>query len=66
MFPIDTEARIKALSDIPLKWVETFKYLEVVVSRQASEFILEFDSDPRRYWVKVKNVEVSTIVLIGT
>lgn len=39
LFPIDIEARNTALPDIPLQWVENFKYLGVVISCPASEFI---------------------------
>lgn len=39
LFPIDIKARNTAPPDISLQWVENFKYLGVVISRQASEFI---------------------------
>lgn len=38
LFPIDMEACSTASNDIPLQWVENFKYLGVVISRQASDF----------------------------
>ena len=39
LFPIDPAARTTAPSDIPLQWVESFKYLGLVISRQASDFL---------------------------
>lgn len=39
LFPIDPAARDTAPTDIPLQWVENFKYLGVVVSRRASDYL---------------------------
>lgn len=39
LFPIDFAARATADTDILLRWVEHFKYLGVVVSRQVSDYI---------------------------
>lgn len=39
LFPIDPAARDTAPTDIPLQWVENFKYLGVVVARRASDYL---------------------------
>lgn len=38
-FPIDLKAQATAFPDTPLQWVTEFKYLGVVISRQASDFL---------------------------
>lgn len=39
LFPLGPVTRATASTDTPLQWVENFKYLGVVVSRQASDYI---------------------------
>lgn len=66
LFPIDTEAPSMAPNDIPLQWVENFKYLGVIISCQSSEFISLNLTYLRRYRVKAESVEVFSIIFIET
>lgn len=45
LFPIDQAAKLTSSPDSPLKWVDSFKYLGVCVSAQASDF-LKLNLDP--------------------
>lgn len=37
LLPVDPEARLNAPPDIPLQWVDTFKYLGIVISRSVKD-----------------------------
>lgn len=39
LLPIDQAAKTTTPPDTPLQWVDTFKYLEVLISSQASDFL---------------------------
>lgn len=66
LFTIHIEARNAAPSDIPLQWVEHFKYLGVVICRQTSEFIsLNLTPVLRDMWPKLKAWESLPLSLLG-
>lgn len=54
LFPIEPVARTNAPPDLPLQWVESFRYLGVVVSRKASDFIsLNLSPVYQEVWLKL-------------
>lgn len=66
LFPIAIEAWNTTPPDIPLQWVDNFKYLGVVIYRQASEFIsLNLTPVLRDIRLKLKPCESLLFSLLG-
>lgn len=52
-FPVDPEAKVCAQVNVPLQWVETFKYLGIIISKSAQEY-MQLNSLPTLAMVKAR------------